>query len=118
MRLSKHFDSKEFDCKDGNNGGVTVNYELIDVLENARDFFNAPIIVTSGIRNPEYNKKVGGALKSKHIIGIAADIKVRGVEPKYVYEYFNKLYPDKYGVGLYASFVHIDVRKNKSRWGK
>lgn len=118
MQITDHFKSEEFDCKDGNNGGVKINIELVKVLEDARLFFNAPIVVTSGIRNPAYNAKVGGAPKSQHIIGNAADIKVKGVEPKYVYEYFDKLYPSKFGIGLYKTFVHVDVRETKARWSK
>ena len=25
--------------------------------------------------------------------------------------------PGKYGVGRYQSFTHLDVRRNKARWG-
>jgi hypothetical protein len=25
-------------------------------------------------------------------------------------------YPNKYGLGLYKDFVHIDVRSKKARW--
>ena len=53
---------------------------------------------------------------SQHTHGNAADIVVVGVKPIDVYNYFNSYYPDTYGVGIYNTFVHIDVRPNKARW--
>ena len=31
-------------------------------------------------------------------------------------QYYDK-YPDKYGIGMYSSFTHIDTRRTKARWG-
>ena len=53
---------------------------------------------------------------SQHTHGNAADIVVTDVKPIDVYRYFNMAYPDTYGVGIYNTFVHIDVRPNKARW--
>ena len=39
-----------------------------------------PIIITSGYRSPELNKKVGGSPTSNHLTGCAVDIRVYGVE--------------------------------------
>ena len=39
-----------------------------------------PIIITSGYRSPELNKKVGGAPTSNHLTGCAMDIRVAGIE--------------------------------------
>ena len=46
----------------------------INVLQPARDFIEAPITVSSGYRSPQLNKVLGGAKKSQHITGEAADI--------------------------------------------
>ena len=40
----------------------------------------APIIINSGYRSPELNKKVGGAPTSNHLTGCAVDIHVAGIE--------------------------------------
>ncbi len=41
---------------------------------------DAPIIITSGYRSPELNKKVGGSTTSNHLTGCAVDISVAGIE--------------------------------------
>ena len=39
-----------------------------------------PIIISSGYRSPEVNRKVGGAATSNHLTGCAVDIRVYGIE--------------------------------------
>ena len=44
------------------------------------DVTEEPIIINSGYRSPELNKKVGGAPTSNHLTGCAVDIHVAGIE--------------------------------------
>jgi hypothetical protein len=44
------------------------------------DTSEAPIIITSGYRSPQLNKKVGGSPTSNHLTGCAVDIRVAGIE--------------------------------------
>lgn len=111
----KYFSREEMACKCGCKFN-TVDYELAMVLDTLREFFNTPVTITSGCRCVDHNKAVGGSPNSKHLLGIAADIKVKGVSPKEVYEYLDTKYTTKYGIGLYSSWVHIDVRKHRARW--
>ena len=46
----------------------------VDVLEPLRECLGAPIIVTSGFRNPAVNRLVGGVAASQHTKGEAADV--------------------------------------------
>lgn len=116
-KLSEHFKVKEFACKDGSDP-IFVSAELVEVMEKIRVHFGKPVIVTSGYRTPVYNsrKEVGGVAYSQHVYGTAADIKITGVTPKEIADYAEKLLPKSGGIGLYKTFVHIDVRKTKSRW--
>ena len=50
--------------------------DLCFKLDRAREFYGSPIIITSGYRSPEHNKKIGGAAKSAHIFGMAVDIRI------------------------------------------
>lgn len=114
--VSEHFKLREFKCED-NSRVVILNNELVAVLETARRYFGAAIHVNSGYRTVAYNSTLKNASpKSQHTHGNAADIVVYGVKPIVVYNYFNKTYPNKYGVGIYNTFVHIDVRPVKNRW--
>ena len=113
--LSENFDSKEFECKCGC-GGDIISYTLVDVLEDIRNHFNTPVIINSGYRCRKHNTEIGGAPGSKHCEGIAADIFVKNVKPSDVADYLEKKYYNKYGIGRYHSWVHIDVRKQKARW--
>jgi len=48
-------------------------------LEEIREVLKVPIRVTSGFRNNELNKKVGGSPTSGHTKGLCADIKPIGM---------------------------------------
>ena len=48
-----------------------------NVLEPLRQHFNVPIRINSGYRSPALNKAVGGAKRSYHLQGRAADIPLR-----------------------------------------
>ena len=119
IMLSKHFKKREFACKDGCGLGLAdgdVNPELVAVLEDVREHFGRPVVINSGLRCQTHNKRVGGAPRSQHLLGTAADIRVSGVNPSIVYHYLNTKYPDRYGVGKYKNFTHIDVRERKARF--
>lgn len=115
-QLSPHFKKSEFACKCGC-GFDDITQELVDVVEDVRCHFNSPTFIDSGCRCKIHNQAIGGKPLSQHPLGKAADIKVKGVEPKQVADYLESKYPNKYGLGRYKSFTHIDVRPNRARWG-
>lgn len=114
--LSKHFNREEFKCKCGNCNFDTVDYELVRVLESIREYFDSPVTINSACRCARHNANVGGVPKSKHLYGIAADIVVKHTIPAYIQEYLKATCPEKYGIGCYNDFTHIDVRQKKARW--
>lgn len=52
--------------------------ELLEVLDDLREFYGKPIKITSGFRCAELNKLVGGSPTSAHVIGYAADLQPIG----------------------------------------
>lgn len=50
------------------------------VLEPARNLYHHPLIINSGFRSKEVNRKVGGAANSYHLSGKAADIHVDNIQ--------------------------------------
>lgn len=115
--VAPNFKVKEFRCHDGSDP-VFIGEELLDVLQDVRDHYKAGVNIEkhSSYRTPTHNKKEGGSANSRHMYGVAADFHVVGVAHKEVYNYLNKKYPNKYGIGLYSWGVHIDTRTAKSRW--
>ena len=114
-KLSANFRVKEFACLDGSDT-IFVSDELVSLLQKIRTYFGKPVVINSAYRTEKHNKKVGGSTNSQHKYGLAADIRINGVAPKTIATYVNKLMPDHGGIGVYSSFVHIDVRTKKSRW--
>lgn len=113
--VSKNFKRKEFACKCGC-GTDNISQELVDVVQDVRTWAKSPVVINSGLRCESHNRSVGGAPKSQHLYGTAADIRTVSKTPKEVYDYLNEKYPNKYGIGLYGGFTHIDVRPNRARW--
>ena len=58
-----------------------------NVLQPVRNHFGCPIIITSGYRCPELNKKIGGKPNSQHLKGQAADFVVPQRDLKEVFNY-------------------------------
>ena len=113
-QVTAHFKLKEFACK--NSEAVIVSENLCYVLEAVRAHFGKPVVVNSGYRTPEYNAKIGGAVKSQHMLGMAADIHISGVKPSDVAAYARVLMPTYGGIGIYSTFTHIDVRADMANW--
>lgn len=115
VKLSANFKVSEFACKDGSDT-VFISPGLVAVLQKIRDHFAKPVIITSAYRNDTYNKKVGGADYSQHKYGTAADIYIGGVSPATIAEFVETIMPNTGGIGIYSSFVHVDVRTIRARW--
>jgi uncharacterized protein YcbK (DUF882 family) len=120
VKLSPNFSVREFACKDGSDE-ILIAPELVRLLQAVRDYLGVPISITSGYRTVSHNRKVGGASNSFHTRGMAADIWAPLNTPRQVYEAINSgrvpgVRPDWIGLGLYASFVHIDCRGHRARF--
>ena len=114
--ISKNYNRYEFRCRCGC-GSDTVDTELIKVMQEIRDHFNKPVDIHCGHRCIEHNANVGGVSTSQHLSGRACDFHINGVEPLEIADWINEKYPDKYGIGNYKTFTHLDTRSGKpARW--
>ena len=114
-KITQHFKEEEFACRCC--GVLKVNIRLVKMLVELRASLGGrPVIITSGYRCTEHNRRVGGAKASQHLLGNAADIVVQGITTQKVAAAAEVLrFP---GVGRYSSFTHVDVRDNGPvRWG-
>lgn len=86
------------------------------------------IKITSGHRTPTRNEQVGGASKSRHILGEAIDLWIGDIDKDGKYTEADKdrilsicekeLIRDEGGIGKYpgTKVIHIDVRGYRARW--
>lgn len=114
-KLSENFRAREFDCPGkGCCVKTPIDDRLVAFLQAIREHFGKPVYVT-GYRCAAYNAKVPNAApKSKHTMGMAADIHIQGVTPLEIARKAQSL--GVKGIGLYDTFVHIDTRQEKAFW--
>jgi uncharacterized protein YcbK (DUF882 family) len=127
MKMTLHFRSEEFACRDGTpyparwvSSRLAILCEMLEVI---RANLIGSVRVLSGYRPPEYNRRIGGARQSQHCQGRAADIVVEGIKAEDVHRailamYARGMLKDLGGLGLYPGFVHVDIRPTKTlrRW--
>ena len=111
LNLSRH----EFACQCGC-GYDTVDFELVTVVQEGCEYFDTTVTINSGARCVKHNTNIGGHPRSKHTIGKAADVVYKNVKPNLVAAYFERVYTNKYGIGTYKNFTHIDVQSKCKRW--
>lgn len=111
FQISKNFNLREFESPDTDE--VKLHPELLKKLQKLRDKIGLPLVVGSGYRTPEYNKKIGGAKRSYHLFGMAADVHVQGLSAVDIQRLADEvgfggiiLYPD-------GNYCHLDIRKGK-----
>ena len=114
-RLSTNFKSTEFDCHgNGCCSSTKIDENLIKYLQKIRDHFGTSVNINSGYRCKAHNTSIGGASKSNHMDGEAADIRVNGRTPIEVAQYAESI--GIKGIGVYSWGVHIDTRTSKYFW--
>ena len=118
--LTEHFSLTEFRCKDGtptppeaveNLEGTAEMLEALRARLAARYGRECALVVLSGYRSLAYNAKVGGASKSMHLVGRAADVTSPCYSPEQVQAIAFELQDDGIigGVGVYQTFTHVDT---------
>lgn len=122
-QISKHFNVSEFKCKCGKQHDTIINTRLVAGLEKLFEIFDCSmIIVNSGYRCPEYDKKMNG-FAGKHSVGDAADVvlydknkavistKKISCAAQDLTEYFGGIA----NINKTYTAIHLDVRQG-SRW--
>ena len=108
----RYFTRPEFRCPCRRCGGFPVEPDrtLVQLADQVREHFGAPIIVSSGVRCQAHNDELDGSAKnSYHIKGKAMDFCVRGVPGAKLLAYVKTL-PVHYAYQIGNSdFVHMDI---------
>lgn len=100
-------------CLQSNSDEIFTNIvKMAERLQVIRDFYDAPLIITSGYRDPNLNEMVGGSKNSSHLNGSAVDIVCNDVSSDELQEAF--VYWSG-GMGMAKSYTHLDIGP-KRRW--
>lgn len=123
MKITKNINLNELVCRCGCATPQDISYRLMALafmLQRIRDHFAAPVYINSAYRCQSHNSAVGGASRSYHMEGIAADIRVKDVHPQVVYKavllMMSKGLILSGGVKCYPAFVHYDMRGSVTKF--
>jgi uncharacterized protein YcbK (DUF882 family) len=111
IRLNQFFNLKEFECPCCHK--VMLSEILLEKLFSLRYLITRPILINSGYRCENYNKKVNGSSGSYHMKGLASDVCVEGMTLLDLYQIALQI--NFTGIGFYEkkNFLHLDVRPGK-----
>ncbi len=88
---------------------------LAQAFDTLRAKVGLPLVVLSAFRTPEHNRAVDGARQSQHVQGRALDLlPPKGWTVAQLAAVAADI-PSIRGLGLYGSFLHIDVRPTARR---
>lgn len=94
-----------------------LSIKLLHELHNIRQTYKEPIYINSSYRSKSYNLTIpGSASGSFHIKGMALDLSSKNTLD--LQQHIINLYPNIYGIGLYNTFTHFDIRDVKTHWNK
>jgi zinc D-Ala-D-Ala carboxypeptidase len=102
----KSFSPQEIACK--GTGSLAINEDALDKLQALRDKLGRPILLTSAYRSPEHNRTVGGAKNSKHMLGIAFDVRMENQDPQKFEAAARAVGFAGFGYYPKQGFMHID----------
>lgn len=90
---------------------------LARALQPVRNRLGRPFQINSWYRPPDVNAAVGGATRSQHLVGNAADIQVQGMSGRQVANAVMLTWPG--GIGIYSNIpnvIHLDLGPKRT-WG-
>lgn len=135
-KLSPHFSRSEYACKDGC-GLDNIDPRHAVISEIVREFEGGdPYNLNSACRCLLHNETVQKEYNSDYVPfssnsthmphtpdgaineeeGVCTAVDYPSKNPKKLFVYLNKLFPDMYGMGLYRYGVHVDTRFKRARW--
>lgn len=112
---SLHFSNTELACHHCHLNNC--KQELVDMLEQFRTAVGKPITINDAYRCPQHNKDIGGAIRSQHVLGMAADVSVQGLKATEL-EVIAHTCSMVTGIGRndHSNYIHLDTRLIPAKW--
>lgn len=115
FQVLPNFYMSEFLTRNTKDTTTILCLNVMVLIQNIRDSYGSGVGLNSTYRNPDYNRRVGGAPKSEHVQGEAIDsYPVDRDIKRYTKVVEGMNIPG--GFGKYNTFVHVDVRPYRARW--
>ena len=116
IKIARYFYLSEFECPCCRR--VMLSPDLLARLNHLRGVINRPIYINSGYRCKEENHRVGGAPRSYHLLGMAADIHVKDFLLVSLLTIAKELGFNGIGIYLKRNFLHLDIRPGPKHFWK
>jgi len=110
FQVTENFNLSEFECTHPTHWHVLLSKDLVEKLQELRDYLGEPLHITSGYRCSIRNKQVGGTSNSQHLHGRAADISLHTIGRDISQIGDISMEIGFTGIGYYSNFIHLDVR--------
>lgn len=115
-QVAANFTLREFAAHSGRYRYARVSVELVEGLQAMRSAAGASLTLRSAYRPPALNSSEGGARRSQHLVGRAADIRMKGLTPLEVAELAVEHLGVDIGIGLGRTTTHVDLRGTLASW--
>ena len=110
MKIPELFKDNEITCNCG--CGLMPDKRTMERLYALRLIYNKPVVITSGARCANYNKKIGGSEASQHVQGKGFDLAIPPADEWEVVRIAQSV--GFKGIGLNNNrFIHVDDRTGK-----
>ena len=107
-----YFTEEELTCKCG--CGMSVEQDLVTLLNIARASAGVPFVITSGARCEWHNKRVGGKEESAHTKGLAVDIATQNSDRAFrIMKALMDAGFKRIGWNQNKNFIHVDIDHDK-----
>ena len=97
---------------------VPIHPRIPALCQIARNAIGRQLYITSGVRSPKTNERVGGSPTSSHLKGLACDISTNSIgeniSPRYRYLIVRSLIDAGVKrIGIASNFIHFDIDEEK-----
>jgi uncharacterized protein YcbK (DUF882 family) len=113
MNLAPNFTKAEMQCHCC--GLCLMQDKFMETLQALRKDWGRSISVSSGYRCKIHNQMVGGAPKSQHVLGNAADLGISHLSEDEKNTFLVLCRQHFTGIGIAKSFIHVDLG-TKREW--